>query len=396
MLKFSGKNLNFIKFLLGSLGIFRILQFFIHGQVFLLPDGPLPSSFVYEMSSPVFLKYIPFYIIQWFPYWCGMVSTVLVIHLGLLALFLLNVSPRIFLPLLIVFEYGLYTRTSFLAHAGDSLFLFTLILFFIHEWIPLRLKWVTPLLWVSQGLLLYFFSGVYKDFNLWFVQGSALQDFSDYYSHLTNRHLIQWDSLGVLLSRATLIIEIGVSLVLILCFLGFFKIRSFVLYVLFSTFALIHLGSSFFFSLYTLPWILLSYLLGTALQFKQAKEIALKPKLTFFSIILFLHLFPYLGLNLFPFDLFPLRQQWSLFANAPPAKMGSITATLNFEHAPAKIFKFNETFQWQRYQEYLIEEYSESERFRKNFKRFACEAPGASLLILKTSYSEYQFSCKNK
>ncbi len=396
MLKFSGKNLNFIKFLLGSLGIFRILQLFLHGQVFLLPDGPLPASFVYEMSSAVFLKYIPFYIIQWFPYWCGMVSTVLVVHLGLLALFLLNVGPRIFLPFLIVFEYGLYTRTSFLAHAGDSLFLFTLILFFIHEWLPKRLKWVTPLLWVSQGLLLYFFSGIYKDLNLWLVQGTAIQDFSDYYSQLTSGHLIQWDSLGVLLSRATMIIEIGVSLILILCFLGCIKIRTFVLYALFLSFALIHLGSSFFFSLYTLPWIFLSYLLGTAIQFSQAKEISLKLKLTFFSIILFLHLFPYLGLNLFPFDLFPLRQQCSLFANAPPAKMGSITATLNFEHSTAKIYKFNETFQWQRYQEYLIEEYSESEKFRNNFKRFACAVPGALNLIWQPTYLGYQPSCGMK
>ncbi len=366
------KRIDPVKAILGLCSLANLISLKVSGLLFLNPEGPFSTEFVLKSSDHTYFKYIPSQIIPMLPYWWHITTeTTLLINALLLIAFIFSLFPKVLLPLLLFFEYSLLTRTSYTFHYGQFLFLLLLILYIFETYLPAKSRSFMSAIWITQGIALYFFSGLYKNPELWLLEGNAIQAFTDFYSLVLGSKNYNWSFIGVWLSRLTYMLEIAGPIFLFLIYLWFPRKRSFFNGFLIAL-ALIHIGSFLFFPLFTFPVIAVTFLYALHLRFYSGIQIPLMQKFLVLGIVMPFHLLPFFKVEIFPFDFFPLRQSWSVFSNVPTPLPVSSELKVTYSPNDIQVINFNKSFHWQQLKCFISFERNQNIVVKENLNRYYC------------------------
>lgn len=362
-----------VKIIFGLSSLINLVTLFLNGMLFLDPQGPVPADFVLKTSRLTYFKYLPDQVVSILPYWWNLdAHATLWVNIILIILFMFSIRPKFVLPLVFLFEYGLYTRTSYQVHHGQILIQLMLIFFMMETYLKESKKYLVSSLIFAQGIWLYFFTGFYKNFQFWFKDGIALQTFLNLYSGMFGTNNFELNQVGIWLSRGAYMIEILCPAVLLICFLH--RMNKTFLVVALGSLSLIHFGSLVF-PIFTFPLISLTFLYLMYVRSEEVKSTKLWTKVIVLLVVLPFHLLPFFKINVFPFDIFPLRQNWNLFAQKP--KIDSLVYKYKVKNVSGEeeLISFDQSFHWRQLRIYLSSEYPGHKIFRDNLQKYYCHKP---------------------
>ena len=391
------KKINPLRALFGLCSAVHLIFIIIYASEFFLPNGPFPFSLALSFRNPNLLNFIPDSVLGFLPYWTGSgIILWMIFHLALLVSFGLQKWPKIITPLLFVFEYSLLIRTSAMIHGGNLLFLTALIIFIIEDQLPANRKWISNAIWVIQFSLVYLFTGLYKDINLWLLSGDAIQSFINLEALNSGQTPLQLGFFGNLLSYLIVPIEVICPLWILFLYFKNKEVPQKLAFVLCSILALIHLGSFYFFSLFTFPIVGIALIWGIFQGLTLISKKSLKIKILIFMIIFPLHLLPYLGLEFTSISIVPLRNKWTLFSKLPRVKAGQIKVDVKKNGSTIYQNQFNESFHWTRYRFILDESFKESKKTREYLNQYLCLKYKADNVHWETPQQSYRVECSYK
>ncbi len=370
---FFSKNISTLRFILGLCSLINVIFIAIYGVIFLEPQGPLPESLALLLRNPSFLNFLPLELVNILPYWWSAHPFLsLILHAVVLISFMFGFKPKITTLLLFVFEYCLVVRMGLLVHGGHLLFLNMLLFFVVEDWVSEDKKWLRGAFWVSQFSLVYFFSGIYKNFDLWFWKGEALQKFINLES--ANNGIIppELGSFGLWLSRIVIPVEVLAALALMIFFLlkRIPRIPALICALLLMG---VHLGSWVFFSIFTFPLIGIMIVYGIYLGLKESEQKPLKWKASILLVFFLLHFLPYLKISFFPLNTLPFRNQWTFFSQ-PPGKVVGGEMKLEVSAADKVVYatRLNDSFHWTRYRFILDKAFPNHVNHRLVLNQYLC------------------------
>lgn len=392
------KKINPVRFLLGACSLVNLVTIYIYGRSFLEIDGPLPRTVALGLRNNTFLNLIPEWLAFILPYWCGaIIELTLLLHSLLLIFFVFKFHAKISTLLLFIFEYSLVVRMGMMVHGGHLFFLMILFFYILEEYLPDSQKWKASGLWVIQFSLVYFFSGYYKNFDLWFFNGQALQNFIYLESSNLGVDPIRLNiHLGTWLSRIVLLIELFCPVgILYYFFRKEFNPR--IPLILVSLLAIIHIGSFFFFSIFTFPIIGIAIVWGIYQGLLGCRGKPWRQKVILLVIIAPLHLMPLAKIDFFPINLILLWNKWTFFSQIPPrVEAGKITLSAIRQKTVLHTMNFNESFHWTRYRFMIDEAHPHKAKMRLTLDKYLCRNFSADEILWETPRGKESHACTTR
>lgn len=318
------------------------------------------------------------------PYWWHLTPWFSgILHGFLILCFALNLKPKFTTLGLFIVEYCLVVRMGLMVHGGHLLFLIMLLILTLEDWLPEMKKWVASGIWVIQFSLVYFFTGLYKNFDLWFTKGEALQSFINLESQNNGVVPLSLGVFGDFFSKLIIPLEIIFPLVLIV---SFFLKRPPKKLIVISLLVLscVHIGSFFLFSIFTFPFIGMLILYGIYCGIQNSEHQNLKIKFLVFFIILPIHLLPYFNLATKELRILPLWNKWTFFSRLPPVKGGEVEVQVLKKKDVIYSTKLNDSFHWTRYRFMVDSDYPTSKETRMEFNVYLCRKYQADEILWLT------------
>lgn len=393
MIDLKYKRIPILRAGLGVASTLNLIVLLLTSPEFLSSSGPFSGSLALSFRSNNLLTLLPESLISSLPYFFEQRPIIApAMHVIFVIMFTFRILPRFSVLGYLCFEFLLLSRIGPMVHGGQLLTIWALFAFVIYEFVSDDKKWVASGFWVCQFILVYLFSGIYKDVHQWFIVGDAIQRFHSLeFQNLWKEPLnLEW--FGPTISRLIYPIEFLAPLALLSnYFLSKSNRRLTILCVV--ALSLIHLGSWILFSIFTFPFLGLCFLLGIYLGFQSLSGIDWQRKALVLAFVTPFHLLPALKVEVPPFNLFPLLNKWTLFSKVPKVVPGGMRIEVISEDRTVYESWFNQSFHWTRYRFLVDDRYPNHQQSRREMIDYLCREHQASLVRWTTPGEKIDYSC---